>query len=1001
MIQHSFLTLAIPFDRDRRAAVEAALDTLKNPNYEHEVLDKIDTLHFISGSVIPGGAGEKDHLLFELTVDGSVTDGLGLFDGPLGTLVRPAIEAAEPDIGQPLSQALKPIRTGQGLLDTPGLNFIGTPGMTVKRIHQERKFARLLRDIFDANPPIGDPLTIVQRMRNHVATDPAFSDLKHLLVPEPTPFLGPAASPEGLTGSLILRIAGAGVLTFLWPVLAAAVLAATIHSGLFSGRMTPDVLWSFLWTLLCVAVVVAAVTIGLFVWLLRACEESDVSDNSVPNMDVLREAVSHEDHGGIMQNHLTGVSRMKPGWFRRLTLRVGFWLIGQFAQRVYRPGYLGALGTIHSARWVMIPSTDKLVFLSNYGGSWESYLEDFITKASAGLTAVWSNTLGFPKTRLLILGGATDGDRFKRWARRQQVPTRFWYSHYFSVSTGRIRANAAIRDGIASASTVDEAQAWLSLFGSQIRNETVVEKADIQSIMGSGFGNYPYASCLLLKLPPAEADAKTWLSAVFGKITYGDVLSGACIHQIAFSAPGLRKLGMTEDELSQFSLAFQMGMADPSRQRILSDTGPDHPARWSWGGDPEDPIDGALLIYAREAHQLDEAIAEARTELERRDGHVRYVVNTTRIANTSDPGGKPREPFGFVDGLSQPIIRGLSRPAAKEDGQHIVEPGEFVLGYVDNRGFVVEAPTVRATRDPDNLLPAAAHVARTSYPQFAGSAANADRAIGRNGSYLVVRQLKQHTANFQGYIDQTEAKIASHPAVMHFNPDQRKHYIAAKMVGRWEDGSSLVRYPREPASGWHGKAPYIPDNEFLFGAEDPLGEACPFGAHIRRSNPRESLEPGSQEQIAITNRHRILRRGRFYRSEKAPGSSESGTGSGAEGLLFICANADIERQFEFIQQTWAMAWQFHGLENEVDPILSRGRSDVATGGAGEPEASRSKERKLSRLTIPTAYGPINLTNIPNFVDVLGGAYLFLPGQRMLRWLSTPKAKIERGMNSSL
>ena len=109
---------------------------------------------------------------------------------------------------------------------------------------------------------------------------------------------------------------------------------------------------------------------------------------------------------------------------------------------MFRPGYLDTINTIHFARWVLLPGANRLMFFSNYGGSWESYLEDFIAKAASGLTGVWSNTEGYPRTRWLFLDGARDGDRFKRWARRQQVPTLFWYSAYPDLNTARIRINS-------------------------------------------------------------------------------------------------------------------------------------------------------------------------------------------------------------------------------------------------------------------------------------------------------------------------------------------------------------------------------------------------------------------------------------------------------------------------------------------------------------------------------------------------------------------------------
>jgi deferrochelatase/peroxidase EfeB len=116
------------------------------------------------------------------------------------------------------------------------------------------------------------------------------------------------------------------------------------------------------------------------------------------------------------------------------------------------------------------------------------------------------------------------------------------------------------------------------------------------------------------------------------------------------------------------------------------------------------------------------------------------------------------------------------------------------------------------------------------------------------------------------------------------------------------------------------------------------------------------------EQLAITNRHRILRMGRRYDAYRHDGRREP------EGLFFMCLNADLERQFEFIQQTWSMALQFHGLENEVDPILGRGL-------------------KTGRLTIPTPYGPIQVKGLGDVVQVRGGGYFFLPGRRALEWLA--------------
>jgi deferrochelatase/peroxidase EfeB len=152
----------------------------------------------------------------------------------------------------------------------------------------------------------------------------------------------------------------------------------------------------------------------------------------------------------------------------------------------------------------------------------------------------------------------------------------------------------------------------------------------------------------------------------------------------------------------------------------------------------------------------------------------------------------------------------------------------------------------------------------------------------------------------------------------------------------------------------------VPDNDFLFGAEDPQGLRCPFGAHIRRANPRDSFDAGSEEQLAITNRHRILRLGRRYREQVGRNP----------GLFFMCLNADLERQFEFVQQTWLQAPSFHGLTDERDPVL----------GSRHPNADG--------FSLPTRESPVQLTGMPDFVRTLGGGYFFLPGRSLLRYLAT-------------
>jgi deferrochelatase/peroxidase EfeB len=151
------------------------------------------------------------------------------------------------------------------------------------------------------------------------------------------------------------------------------------------------------------------------------------------------------------------------------------------------------------------------------------------------------------------------------------------------------------------------------------------------------------------------------------------------------------------------------------------------------------------------------------------------------------------------------------------------------------------------------------------------------------------------------------------------------------------------------------------DNDFLFGTEDPEALRCPFGAHIRRANPRDSLDPGSQDQIDISNRHRIIRVGRQYVPENGQ----------KPGLLFMCLNGDIERQFEFVQQTWLMSPSFHGLSHEKDALIGDGKDND------------------SGFTIASRDGPLRLQQVPQVVTTRGGGYFFLPGKRLIDYLCVP------------
>lgn len=170
------------------------------------------------------------------------------------------------------------------------------------------------------------------------------------------------------------------------------------------------------------------------------------------------DVVAEEDNQP--QNPLSHVVEIKAG--RAPVLRFVLWLIEILARGFYFRGALGTITTIHFGRWVSIDQGRRLLFFSNYDGSWESYLGDFVDRSSPWLTAVWSNTEGFPNTTLLFFYGASDEQSFKRWTRSRQIPTQAWYSAYPGLSVFNVQNNAAIRDGLFEDMTEAKTQRWLA-----------------------------------------------------------------------------------------------------------------------------------------------------------------------------------------------------------------------------------------------------------------------------------------------------------------------------------------------------------------------------------------------------------------------------------------------------------------------------------------------------------------------------------------------------------
>jgi Dyp-type peroxidase family len=443
------------------------------------------------------------------------------------------------------------------------------------------------------------------------------------------------------------------------------------------------------------------------------------------------------------------------------------------------------------------------------------------------------------------------------------------------------------------------------------------ELHDVQGLVARGYGDLTAARFLLLGIDDAAA-AREWLGAL--AVTPADARPEERAVNVALTSAGLAALGVDDELVGLFSNEFADGMTAPHRSRNLGDLEENAPQHWDWGGPGTPAVHAVLLLYARDEPALAALVAEQQAAL----GPGLRVVTELYTSDLDR-----REPFGFADGISQPIIEGLSKKGPPETTLRF---GEFVLGYLNEYGRYTDQPLLDARPE-----------------------------LGHNGSYLVLRQLRQDVTGFWRFVDEATRRVDGS------SDETRRVRLAAKMVGRWPSGAPLTLAP-------DGDDPERAErNDFAYRHEDPHGARCPIGAHIRRANPRDSLDPkpGTEKSWAINRRHRILRRGREYGDEVlTPARAVSLDAPERErGLHFICLNGNIARQFEFVNDTWLNSPKFAGLYDDADPLVA---PSSPHGGTFTVQSETIRER---------------VTGVPRFVSVKGGAYFFMPGLAALRHLA--------------
>ena len=258
---------------------------------------------------------------------------------------------------------------------------------------------------------------------------------------------------------------------------------------------------------------------------------------------------------------------LKPGLVRLLTVIGVLTTVDYAARHFVRRGRLGRIRTIHFARWVFLDGKKRMVFFSNYDGTVESYMDDFINKTGFGLNAVFSNGIGYPRTNWLVRDGCGDEQKYKDFLRRHTLPTQVWYKAYPGLTAIDLERNTRIRQGLES--IVDERTRGPRM-GCPSMKQSEFDYGDVQGLVRFGYGKMKGASYALLRVKDAAA-ARSWLRTA--RITSAEAMKPppSTAMQVAFTAAGLKALGVPPSVIAGFSPEFLAGMAEENRARRLGD----------------------------------------------------------------------------------------------------------------------------------------------------------------------------------------------------------------------------------------------------------------------------------------------------------------------------------------------------------------------------------------------------------------------------------------------
>ena len=422
-----------------------------------------------------------------------------------------------------------------------------------------------------------------------------------------------------------------------------------------------------------------------------------------------------------------------------------------------------------------------------------------------------------------------------------------------------------------------------------------------------------------------QANARGFIACLLPRVAHAAMDMAAApdaVANISLSWSGLGALGVLEPGADA---AFPSDFREGPEAAITGDSGSSAPDQWWEGQFRSEQVHLVLHLYGRTGAAADAAVQEVRATAAA-SGSVELIPTrgNTPLAGTS-LAPDPRElHFGYLDGFSQPDVDWDDRRDR--------------LGQLDLRNFLLGYATNDAPSRPHQL----------PWDEFA-----------RDGSYLVLRWLYQDVAAFERYLTDNAGMVA------HLSPADPRELLAAKMMGRWRDGTPMVLSP-------DASSPTLAGEAFDY-SSDRDGLRCPFAAHIRIANHRDDPLSHANEVMFGSWKPRVLRRGMSY-GPRLQGTDDDGIDRGIIGLFFC---ADINLQFYPL-----MRWMRRTSFRDVFEVTGIRRQDPVTGNRTEASVDRS-------FVVPATSGDVVLPDLPAFTRTKGTLFLLMPGMKTLARLAGP------------